>query len=284
MRIDLHTHSTASDGTLPPAELMAAAAAARLDVIALTDHDTTAGWDEAAAALPADVTLVPGAELSCVVPVADRRVSLHLLAYLFDRTEPVFAKARARLRDSRLHRARSIVDHMTADGLPITWDSVQALSDGASVGRPHIARALVQAGSAATVDEAFAQLLNSRSAYYLPKDDMDAFAAVRAIRGAGGVSVFAHPLARRRGPVVGDDEIVALAEAGLGGLAVDHTDHTPAERAPLRRLAADRPLVMTGSSDFHGSNKTVTLGTCTTDPAQYDALVAAASGSRPVTA
>ena len=284
MRIDLHTHSTASDGTLRPAELVLAAADAGLDVVALTDHDTTAGWDEAAAATPAGCTLVPGAELSCVTRVDGRRISLHLLAYLFDRTEPTFAAARAHLRDSRLGRARRIVDHMTADGLPVTWAAVQDLSRGATVGRPHIARALVQAGAASTVDEAFARLLNSSSSYYVPKDDMDAFAAVRAVKAAGGVSVFAHPLARRRGPVVGDDVIVALAKAGLGGLEVDHTDQNDAERVHLRGLAADLHLVATGSSDFHGTNKTVPLGACTTDPVEYGAMVAAATGSRPVTA
>ncbi len=284
MRIDLHTHSTASDGTLRPAELVAAAAGVGLDVVALTDHDTTAGWDEAAAAVPAGRTLVPGAELSCMIPVDGRRISLHLLAYLFDPTEPTFAAARAHLRDSRLGRARRIVDEMAADGLPITWAAVQDLSRGATVGRPHIARALVAAGAAATVDEAFARLLNSSSSYYVPKDDMDVFAAVRAVAAAGGVSVFAHPLARRRGPVVGDDVIVALAEAGLGGLEVDHTDQNDAERAHLRGLAADLHLLATGSSDFHGTNKTVPLGACTTAPAEYEVMVAAATGSRPVTA
>ncbi len=280
MRIDLHTHSDASDGTCTPAELIDAAAAARLDVVALTDHDTTAGWQAAMAALPEGMTLVPGAELSCVVTRPDgRRISIHLLAYLFDPTEPAFAAERARLRESRLHRAERIVDRLALDGVPVTWADVHRLAAGGTVGRPHIARALVEAGLADSVDDAFARFLYEGSPYHVSKQDLEALTAVRTVRAAGGVPVFAHPRARSRGWIVDDDVIVEMAGAGLAGLEVDHLDHTAEDRAHLRGLAAELGLITTGSSDFHGSNKTTPIGACLTAPDAYAALVAQASGA-----
>jgi predicted metal-dependent phosphoesterase TrpH len=285
MRIDLHTHSTASDGTDTPAELVAAAGAAGLDVVALTDHDTTAGWAPAVAALPAGLTLVPGAELSCVAAdPAGQPIPLHLLGYLFDQGHEAFLAERRRLRESRLSRGRRIVDRLAAAGLPVSWDQVLELAAGGAVGRPHIGRALVQAGVVGSVDEAFARYLHSGSPYYVPKAETDALAGVRLIRAAGGVPVFAHPLARRRGRVVPDAAIVAMAGAGLAGLEVDHPDHDDADRAHLRRLAADLDLLVTGASDYHGTNKGVRLGAHRTAPAAYEALVAQASGARPVAA
>jgi hypothetical protein len=278
MRIDLHTHSLASDGTMTPAELMRAAVQAGLDVIALTDHDTTAGWAPAAQARPAGLTLVRGAELSCVVPTTEgRRVSIHLLAYLFDPTERSFAAHRAELRDHRLTRGRAIVERLAADGVPIEWAQVERLAAGGAVGRPHVARALVDLGLAGSVDEAFRRYLYYGSPYHVPKQDLDAVVAVRAVRAAGGVPVFAHPRARSRGRIVGDDAIAVLAEAGLGGLEVDHLDHEPEDRDELRALAKDLGLIVTGSSDFHGSNKTIPLGACTTSVESYEALVAQAT-------
>lgn len=286
MRIDLHAHSTASDGTDRPAELVAAAARAGLDVVALTDHDTTAGWDEAARALPAGLTLVPGAELSCVTGGPGgpdgRPVTLHLLAYLFDPDHPPLVAERTRLRQSRRDRGRRIVELMAADGLPVDWDTVRALAGGGSVGRPHVARALVDTGAVSSVAEAFDRYLRNDGPYYLPKQDMDALVAVRLVRAAGGVPVFAHPLARRRGRVVGDEVIEAMAEAGLAGVEVDHPDHDPDDRAHLRDLAAALGLLATGSSDYHGDNKVVRLGTETTAPAVLDELVAQAHGRVPV--
>lgn len=285
MRIDLHTHSTASDGTDSPARLVAVARAAGIDVVALTDHDTTAGWDEAAAALPAGLTLVPGAELSCVGPGLDGNpTSLHVLAYLFDPAHPQLAAERRRLRESRLDRGRKIVMRMSAAGLPVTWERVRALADGGSVGRPHIARALVESGVVASVQEAFERYLHTDSPYYVHKEDMDVLHAVRLIRAAGGVPVFAHPLARSRGRVVGDDLIAAMTEAGLAALEVDHPDHGDADRAHLRGLAGDLGLLATGASDYHGRNKKVPLGACTTDAATFEALVAQAAGCAPVSA
>jgi 3',5'-nucleoside bisphosphate phosphatase len=281
MRIDLHTHSTASDGTLSPADLMGAAAEAGLDVVALTDHDTTSGWQPAIEALPAGLTLVPGAELSCRWFAVDPSIPLHLLGYLFDPDNPALRGELARVREDRVRRARAIVDLMRADGLDVTWDEVQGYAAGGTVGRPHLAQALIRRGVARTVSEAFAPDLLGRR-YRLPKLDLDVFDAMRLVHEAGGVTVFAHPRATRRGRVVPDELIVRMADAGLFGLEADHDDHSPAERAQVRALAADLGLAVTGSSDFHGINKTVKLGAFTTAPEVYERLVAAATGGAPV--
>jgi predicted metal-dependent phosphoesterase TrpH len=276
-RIDLHCHSTASDGTLTPAELMAAGSAAGLDVIAITDHDTTGGWDQAAAALPPGLRLVRGAELSCRWHGKQPPISLHLLAYLFDPAEPRLAADLARLRLDREQRGEKIVARLRADGVPITWDEVYGYAAGGSVGRPHIAQALIRAGLVSTTNEAFAsRWLGAR--YFVPKADLDVFEGVRAVREAGGVPVFAHPRATSRGRVVTDRLIAELADAGLFGLEADHEDHSPAEREHVRALADDLGLVVTGSSDFHGTHKTVRLGAFTTDPAAYEKIVSAATG------
>ncbi len=279
------THSTASDGTDTPAELVAAARAAQVDVVALTDHDTTAGWAPAISALPPGITLVPGAELSCTAPdPSGRPIPLHLLGYLFDPNNEMFLAELGRLRDSRLSRGRRIVDRLAADGVPISWEQVLEISAGGNVGRPHIGRALMQAGVVESVDDAFGRYLHSGSPYYVPKEEIDVLVAVRLVRTSGGVPVFAHPLARRRGRVVPDSVIAAMATAGLAGLEVDHPDHDDADRAHLRGLAAELDLLITGSSDYHGGNKAVPLGAYGTAPAAFEALVAQASGAHPVAA
>ena len=284
MRIDLHAHSTASDGTDTPAEVVRAARASGVDVLALTDHDTTSGWDPASAALVAGQRLITGTEFSCVyTPAIGWPISLHLLGYLFDPAQAELRAERVRLRESRLGRARLIVEHMIADGLPITWPRVAELAAGGSIGRPHIGRALVEAGVVPDVTAAFAGPLSSRSGYYVPKRDLDIFRALALVDAAGGVSVFAHPLARRRGPVLDDAAIHDLADAGLGGLEVDHPDHSSADRAHLRVLARDRDLIVTGSSDYHGTNKTTPLDAGTTAEDQYRRLVAQATGAQPIT-
>ncbi len=276
-RIDLHCHSTASDGTLSPAELVRAGAAAGLDVMAVTDHDTTGGWAAAAEARPPGLRLVRGAELSCRWYGAPRPIALHLLAYLFDPAEPRLAADLARMRTDREQRAERIVRLLRADGVPISWPEVHGYAAGGSVGRPHIAQALIRAGLVRTTDEAFAsRWLGSR--YFVPKADLDVFEGVRAVREAGGVPVFAHPRATKRGRVVPDALIRDLATAGLFGLEADHEDHSPAEREQIRQLAADLGLVVTGSSDFHGTHKTVRLGAFLTSAEAYEKIVAAASG------
>jgi 3',5'-nucleoside bisphosphate phosphatase len=281
-RIDLHAHSTASDGTLTPAELVRAAAAANLDVVAITDHDTTAGWRAAAAALPRGLTLVRGAELSCRWYGVQPAIPLHLLAYLFDPDDADLAAELERVRADREQRGRRTVDRLREDGVDIDWDEVYAYAAGGTVGRPHIAQALIRAGLVATTKEAFApHWLGER--YRLPKADIDVFHAVRLVRRAGGAPVFAHPKASRRGRTVPNQVIVDLAKAGLVGLEADHEDHNPRERADVKALAAELGLVVTGSSDFHGTHKTVRLGAFTTAPAAYDRVVAEARGTMPIT-
>jgi 3',5'-nucleoside bisphosphate phosphatase len=281
VRIDLHAHSTVSDGTDTPAELVAAAAAAGLDVVALTDHDTTAGWAEALEALPADLRLIRGAEFSCLAPDGrGGRVSVHLLGYLFDPASEVIISEAARLRDERRRRLRAMTDRMAADGFPVDPDAlVGGLSPETSAGRPHLARALVSAGVVGSVEEAFHRFLGTGGPYYIGRADTDVTTAVRMVRAAGGVPVLAHPAARRRGPVIAPAVIAELAADGLAGLEVDHPDHTGEERAALRDLAAALGLLITGSSDYHGANKTVSLGQEMTDPHVLERIEELAAGS-----
>ena len=282
MRIDLHTHSSVSDGTETVPELLASARDAGLDVVGLTDHDTTGGWPDVEAARPAGLTVVPGMEMSCRwFPGDQPPISVHLLAYLFDPLHPGFAAERARLRDERLERGERIVAALAADGYPVRWDEIVERSRGGVVGRPHIARALVAGGVADSVDHAFATLLHHRSPYYAPKADTDVRQGIALVRAAGGVPVFAHGMATKRGRVVGDDAIAVMAEAGLLGLEVDHPDHSTGERAHLRGLADDLGLITTGSSDYHGTNKTTPIGACTTVPEEYEAMLALGTGSAP---
>ena len=230
MLIDLHAHSSASDGTDTPAELVAAASSADLDVVALTDHDTFRGWDEAqAAAEVTGVRLVPGVEMSCALD----GISLHVLGYLPDSTYEPLVRELARTKEDRVPRAREMVRRLAADGYPLTWDDVLAqVGPEGTVGRPHIADALVAAGSVASRDEAFASLLHDRSRYYVRHYASDPVVALRLIREAGGVSVFAHPGASRRGRTVTDDAIATMARAGLSGLEVDHPDQDEPTRMP----------------------------------------------------
>ncbi|MCG3041916.1 PHP domain-containing protein [Streptomyces fenghuangensis] len=281
MRIDLHTHSTASDGTDTPAELVRNASAAGLDVVALTDHDTVAGHGEAIAALPAGLTLVPGAELSCRLD----GVSLHMLAYLFDPDEPELARERELVRDDRVPRAKGMVARLRELGVPITWERVAEIAGDGSVGRPHIASAMVELGVVETVSDAFtAEWIADDGRAYVGKHELDPFEAVRLIKGAGGVSVFAHPLAVKRGRCVPESAVAELAAAGLDGVEVDHMDHDAATRERLRGMARDLGLLVTGSSDYHGSRKTCRLGEYTTDPDVYAEIAARGSGAAPVSA
>ena len=279
MRIDLHTHSTASDGTDTPAELVANAAAAGLDVVALTDHDTVGGHAAAVAALPEGLTLVTGAELSCSID----GIGLHMLAYLFDPAEPELARERELVRDDRVPRAQAMVRMLQELGVPVTWEQVARIAGDGSVGRPHVATALVELGVVDTVSDAFTSAwLGNGGRAYAGKHELDPFDAVRLVKAAGGVTVFAHPLAVKRGAVVPEAVIAGLAEAGLDGIEVDHMDHDASTRARLRGLAADLGLLPTGSSDYHGSRKTVRLGEYTTDPEIYGEITRRATGAFPV--
>lgn len=282
MRIDLHTHSSASDGTDSPAELVRNAAAAGLDVVALTDHDTVAGYAEATAALAGtELTLVTGAELSCRV----EGISMHLLGYLFDPAEPEFARERELVYTDRFRRAEAMVERCRELGAPISWEQVQRIAGSGAVGRPHVASALVEAGVVPSVDAAFtAEWLANGGRADVRKHELDPFEAVRLVRAAGGVPVFAHPGAVKRGRTVSDQVIADLAAAGLAGVEVDHIDQDEPTRIHLRALAAELGLLITGSSDYHGTRKSVQLGANTTAPEVYEALVAQATGVKPRTA
>lgn len=281
-RIDLHTHSTVSDGTDSPAELVQAAARAGLDVVALTDHDGTGGWAEASAALPDGLTLVPGIELSAAAHEGDRVIPLHLLGYLIDPADSALVAECAEIRVSRVARARRMVDAMVADGHPVSWERVEAQA-GDAVGRPHIASELVRVGLIADVSAAFTtDWIGAGGRYYRTERKVPVLQAVRLITEAGGVAVFAHPGAHGRGETVSDETITAMRDAGLAGLEIDHPDHDLATRAHLRELASRLDLLVTGSSDYHGERKVNRLGAELTEPPAYDAIVAAATGSAPM--
>ncbi|CAM5633433.1 PHP domain-containing protein OS=Streptomyces tendae OX=1932 GN=GUR47_15065 PE=4 SV=1 [Streptomyces tendae] len=279
MRIDLHTHSTASDGTDTPAQLVRKAAATGLDVVALTDHDTTRGHAEAVAALPEGLTLVTGAELSCRLD----GISMHMLAYLFDPEEPALLAERELVRDDRVPRARAMVARLNELGVPVTWEQVARIAGEGSVGRPHVASALVELGVVPTVNDAFtSHWLADGGRAHVAKHETDPFEALRLIKGAGGVAVFAHPAAAKRGRTVPETAIADLAAAGLDGIEVDHMDHDEQTRARLRGTAKELGLLVTGSSDYHGSRKTCVLGEYTTDPEVYGEITRRAFGAFPV--
>ncbi|MEV6351509.1 PHP domain-containing protein [Streptomyces hydrogenans] len=279
MRIDLHSHSTASDGTDTPAELVRNAAAAGLDVVALTDHDTTRGHAEAIAAAPEGLTVVPGAELSCRLD----GIGLHMLAYLFDPEEPALLAERELVRDDRVPRARAMVEKLQLLGVPVTWEQVARIAGDGSVGRPHVAEALVELGVVPDVSGAFTtEWIADGGRAHVEKHELEPADAIRLVKAAGGVTVFAHPAAVKRGQVVPESALAALAEAGLDGIEVDHMDHDEPTRARLRGLARELGLLVTGSSDYHGSRKTCRLGEYTTDPEIYGEITRRATGAFPV--
>ena len=278
MRIDLHVHSDASDGTDPPAEVARRAAAAGLDVVALTDHDTMAGIAPATAALPPGLTLVPGLELSCL----DNGRSMHLLGYLCDPGDPALAAETELIRDDRVHRARAMVARLAELGAPVTWEQVAAIAGDAVVGRPHIARALAEAGVVATPADAFtAEWIADGGRAHVDRYAPDAARGIALVRAAGGVPVLAHP--RSPGYEIADEVIAGLAAAGLAGLEVFHPDHDHSERARLTQLANSLDLVMTGGSDDHGAFNDSGLGSETTPTGQYERLLALATGASPIT-
>jgi predicted metal-dependent phosphoesterase TrpH len=272
VRIDLHVHSNASDGTDAPAEVIRRAETAGLDVVALTDHDTQAGIAEACAALPADLTLVPGMELSC--QLGGR--SVHLLAYLFDPDDPALCAETSQIRDDRTYRAQAMVGKMRELGAAVTWEQVSAIADGAVVGRPHLARALAASGAVATPADAFtADWIADGGRAFVDRYAPDLARAVGLVRAAGGVPVLAHP--RSPGYEIPDEVIAALAGAGLCGIEVFHLDHDQSQRLRLTQLAKSLNLITTGGSDDHGSFNGHGLGAETTPPEEYERLLALAS-------
>ncbi|HEY0998618.1 MAG TPA: PHP domain-containing protein [Streptosporangiaceae bacterium] len=272
MRADLHVHSTASDGTDPPAEVMRRAARAGLDVVALTDHDTVAGHAEAHAAA-GPVTLLPGMELSCRL---DGR-SLHMLAYLFDADQPELAAELTRIRDDRVLRARAMVDKLAGLGVDVSWEQVAAIAGQAVVGRPHIARAMADSGAIASPRQAFTRdWIADGGRAYVGRYALDPVRAIGLVRAAGGVTALAHPRAGRDTWVT-NEQITRLAAVGLAGLEVFHPDQSEAERVRLIALAHDLALVPTGGSDDHGSLTDYRLGGETTSAEAYQDLISRVS-------
>ncbi len=273
--IDLHTHSSVSDGTETPTQLIRAAVAAGLDAVALTDHDSTAGWHEAAlAAAGTGLTVIPGMELSTNFGPA----SVHMLAYLFDPTNDVIVTETARIREGRLRRAELIVNRIAAD-YAITWDDVLAQStDGATIGRPHIADALVARGHVANRSAAFESILHWRSGYYEKYYAPSPLRGIEMVVAAGGVPVLAHPATHGRERMIDEKSLKTLVEAGLFGLEVHHRDNTPDGKERLVELATKFGLEITGSSDYHGEGKPNRLAENTTAPEVLERLVARATG------
>ncbi|QGF24410.1 PHP domain-containing protein [Raineyella fluvialis] len=269
--IDLHTHSSRSDGTEAPAALVRAAAAAGLAVVALTDHDTWDGLDEAEGAAAAiGLGFVRGVELSC----EHHGHSVHLLGYGGDPGDPGLVSETARIRAGRTGRIPAILRRLAALGMPLTEAEVaRQARDTPSVGRPHVADALVAAGYVADRDEAFAKYLAEGGPAYVDRYAPDVFEGVRLLRAAGAVPVLAHPWGRDSKRVLPLEVLVALLEAGAAGWEVDHVEHDPEERRVLRDLATSRGALITGSSDYHGTGKTRNpLGCEVTDPASYARL------------
>ncbi len=278
-RFDLHTHSTASDGTEPPGTVVAQAARAGLAGLALTDHDSTAGWADAiAAARASGIGLLPGVELS----TRSGWRSVHMLGYLVDPADAGLVAETDRIRTSRVRRAHSIVDSISAD-YAITWEDVVAqTAPGATVGRPHIADALVALGIEPNRSAAFAGVLHPRRGYVEPHHAPTPADGVALIRAAGGVPVLAHPGATRADWVIPEEEVAQLVDAGLFGIEVDHPENTSGGGRVAARLAERFALPITGSSDYHGSGKPNRLGDRTTAPEVVDAIIAQATGSQPV--
>ena len=276
--IDLHTHSSVSDGTETPTELVRASVAAGLDTVAITDHDSTAGWQEAfAAASGTGLTVIPGMELSTNYGPA----SVHMLAYLFDPSDATIIAETARIRDGRMHRAERIVERIAVD-YDITWAEVLAQSvDGGTLGRPHIADALVAKGLVSDRSAAFESILHWRSGYYEKYYAPSPLEGVRMIVAAGGVPVLAHPATHGRYRVIEERAVAELVAAGLVGLEIHHRDNTDDGKVRLYELAAKYDLVVTGSSDYHGEGKPNRLAENTTEPEALARIVAAGTGSEP---
>ena len=280
--IDLHTHTNCSDGTDSPAQLVNKAIAEGLTVLALTDHDTTSGWESAQKTLRADLSLALGAEISCLT---NDGISVHMLGLLFDGAHSQMQEMLENTRDGRIPRARKIIELLNAGGIKISIEDVESVKPaGATLGRPHIADALVKNGVVASRDEAFTDLLHNNSPYYVAHLAPTPEDAISMIRSAGGVAVIAHPFASLRGNILSVADFLPLKNAGLNGIEVNHRDQSNEERLSLLSIASDLDLVMTGSSDYHGTGKLNSLGENVTDPAEWERLEAMADARRVVTA
>jgi 3',5'-nucleoside bisphosphate phosphatase len=278
--IDLHTHTTASDGTDSPFALVKKALATGVTTLGITDHDSTAGWAEAITAIQPQIQLVLGAEVSCLTTDG---ISVHMLGLLFDGEDQQIQQMLSDSRDTRLPRMRKMVALLQADGFDISLEDVyQAAPDQATIGRPHLADALVAKKIVATRDEAFADLLHNESKYYVTHAAPTPADAIATIKRAGGVAVIAHPFASRRGQILTADTFQDLVAAGLDGIEVHNRDQNAAEQQVLTEIAGELHLVTTGASDYHGTGKLNAMAENTTHPAQWEALEARANARRVV--
>jgi predicted metal-dependent phosphoesterase TrpH len=278
--IDLHTHTTASDGTDSPFALVKKALATGVTTLGITDHDSTAGWAEAVTAIQPQIQLVLGAEVSCLTTDG---ISVHMLGLLFDGEDEQIQQMLSDSRDTRLPRMRKMVALLQADGFDISLEDVyEAAPDQATIGRPHLADALVAKKIVATRDEAFADLLHNESKYYVTHAAPTPADAIATIKSAGGVAVIAHPFASHRGQILTADSFQDLVIAGLDGIEVHHRDQNAAEQQVLIEIARELHLVTTGASDYHGTGKLNAMAENTTHPAQWEALEARASARRVV--
>ena len=280
--IDLHTHTNNSDGTESPRELVNKAISLGMSVLGITDHDTTRGWQEAIQTVRGDIALALGSEISCLT---DNGISVHMLGLLFDGEHKEMQTMLEETRDGRLPRMRKMIEKMRAAGIDISMDDVEAARpQGATLGRPHLADALVNKGIIKSRDEAFQGMLNNDSVFYVSHAAPTPAEAIGMIGKAGGVSVIAHPFASLRGQILQASDFADLVAAGLHGIEVDHRDQNPDERAMLRNIANELGLVVTGASDYHGRGKLNSLGEYGTAPAQWEKLESLADRRRVVRA
>jgi hypothetical protein len=278
--IDLHTHSLASDGTDTPGELINKAHARGISVLGLMDHDTIAGWDEATSYLRPGMSLVLGSEISCQTSDG---TSVHMLGMLFDRENNALAEVLSTTRDNRLTRMNRIIGRLNEAGFEITIEDVLAqLAPGATLGRPHLADALIAKKIVASRDEAFTELLHNNSKYYISHYSPTPEDAIKLIKQAGGVAVIAHPLASLRGRTVSIDSFKSMVEAGLDGIEISHRDQSEDERQLLREVVEQYGIIATGSSDYHGNGKLNELAEFTTTPEDFEAFEAKADARRVV--
>ena len=280
--IDLHTHTTCSDGTDRPRDLVNKAIVQGLEVLGISDHDTTSGWEEATQALRGSLKLALGAEISCLTTDG---VSVHMLGMLFDPNHKEMQTVLEETRDGRLPRMRTMIEKMRAEGMDISIEDVEkAMPVGATMGRPHLADALVAKKIIKSRDEAFIDLLHNDSRFYVSHAAPTPVEAIALIRRAGGVAVIAHPFASHRGQILKPDDFADLVAAGLNGIEVDHRDQNPDERAMLRAIAQELDLVVTGSSDYHGTGKMNLLAENHTSREQWQKLESQADARRVVNA
>ncbi|MFM7463636.1 MAG: PHP domain-containing protein, partial [Actinomycetota bacterium] len=273
---DLHTHSNESDGTDTPLELLNKVAEAEIDRFALTDHDSIAGWQQIKDLVPKGIELVIGAEVSCQ---REDALSVHMLGFLFDPENKALIDSMNETRGNRITRMERIVGRLQEAGIDISVEDVYAeVSEGATIGRPHLADAMIRKGIVRERGEAFERFLHNRSKFYIPDASPTPEEAIRLIKEAGGVAVIAHPFASLRGRIISSEYLESLIDAGLDGIEIFHRDHSEGEREQLLALVRRYALLVTGGSDYHGKGKVNRLGENLTELSQWEKISERATG------